>query len=109
MGIDKLVKPGGQRISPETRQILGGVIEKLTPEAVNTIVSTVRDVVQTNAVLALKDQEFNHLYQNLMQKHNNRKEVLATLINLLSNKSLPDSAVTQIISSVCSIAERVNE
>lgn len=105
---DTELVPGTHGLSPKTTSLLEIAVNKLSPEAINTIIATIRDIIQTNAILALKDQDFNHQFQELMAKHNNKRDMLRDLSTLLSNPKLPEQSVSQIVTTICRIAESVN-
>lgn len=100
---------GSRGIPPQISSSLTAALGKISPEAIKAVVDTIRDIIQTNASMALKDQDFNQQFKKLMASHNNKIDLLRDLTSLLASPKLHERDVSQIVASICKIAERVND
>lgn len=86
-------------------QIAMTLVEKLPPEAILKIVDVIADIARANKILEGNDQEFRQNLTMLREKHLDRKDRMSLLNIILSNPQLSEKDISQIVTSICNIAE----
>lgn len=89
----------------QTGQAVMALVEKLPPEAIIKVADVIADIARANKILEGKDQEFQQNLIMLKEKNLDRKDRLNLLGTILSNPRLSEKVISQIVTSICNIAE----
>jgi hypothetical protein len=84
---------------------LNKLLDKLPADAIINVVNVVGEVFKANKLMEIKDQEFQNQIQIIQSQNTDRNERLKLLMEFISNPKLPETSVSQIVSSICKIAE----
>ena len=85
------------------------ILDRLPPEAIFKIVETTGDILKANKVLEGKELEFRHQITLMRENNSDKKELLSFLKNLLTNPNIPQESLSNIVTSICNIAEGKHE
>ncbi|MCK6627205.1 MAG: hypothetical protein L6R45_18775 [Anaerolineae bacterium] len=89
----------------QSGQVAMTLVEKLPPEAIIKIVDIIGDIAHANKILEGNDQAFQQNLTMLREKNLDRKDRLDLLSAILSSPQLSEKDISQIVTSICNIAE----
>lgn len=81
------------------------LLEKLPPEAILEVAKTASEVLKANKVMEGREQEFSHKIELVKEKNSDRKERINILSSILNNPEVPKDSKSEIVRSICRIAE----
>ena len=81
------------------------LLDKLPADAIINVVNVVGEVIKANKLMEIKDQEFQNQIQIIQSQNTDRNERLRLLMEFIANPKMPETSVSQIVSSICKIAE----